>query len=94
MLCDELFPLRRCIAHAEGSCQIGAGVGRCRVGPGIVADDNPVLFLRDDTCQVAILLAFHVVVHFDQRADTAKLVFKFVHAFWHDDAVEVGNLVT
>ena len=50
-------------------------------------------FLRDDACQVAILSAFCVVVRFDQRADTAKLVFKFVNAFWRDDAVEAGNLV-
>jgi hypothetical protein len=63
------------------------------VGPGIVADDNPVLFLRDDTCQVAILLAFRVVVRFDQCSDTAKLIFKFVDTFWRDDAVEAGNLV-
>ncbi len=63
------------------------------MGLGVVADDNPVFFLRDDACQVAILLAFRVVVGFDQRADTAKLVFEFVDAFWHDDVVEVGNLV-
>ncbi len=63
------------------------------MGPGVVADDNPLFFLWDVACQVAILLAFCVVVHFDQRADTAELVFKFVDAFWRDDAVEAGNLV-
>ncbi len=93
MLGKELFALRRCVAHVKGGCRIGAGVGRCRVGPGVVADDNPVFFLGYDACQVAILLAFHVVVRFDQRADTAKLVFKFVNAFWRDDAIEAGNLV-
>ena len=93
MLGNKLFALRRRIAHAKGSCQIGAGVGRCRVGPGVVADDNPVFLLWHDACQVAILLAFRVVVRFDQRADTAELVFKFVDAFWHDDAIEAGSLV-
>ncbi len=38
-------------------------------------------------------MAFRVVVCFDQRADTAELVFKFVDAFWHDDAIEAGSLV-
>ncbi len=93
MLGNKLFVLRCHVVYPEGSCRIGAGVGRCRVGPDVVADDNPVFFLWDDACQVAILLAFCVVVRFDQRADTAELVFEFVDAFWRDDAIEVGNLV-
>ncbi len=94
MLGNELFPLRRRITHAKGGCQIGAGVGWSRVGPRVIVDDNPVFSLWDDNCQGAILLAFCVVVGFDQRADTAKkLVIKFVDSFWRDDADEEGNLV-
>jgi hypothetical protein len=93
VLGDKLFPLHCRIAHAKGGCRIGARDNRCRVGPGVVADNNPVFSLRDDACQVAILFAFRVVVCFDQCADTAKLVFEFVDTFWSDDAFEAGNLV-
>jgi hypothetical protein len=43
--------------------------------------------------QVAILLSFIVMVHLDNHADTAKLVFEFANAFWCDGVIEAGDLV-
>ncbi len=37
---------------------------------------------------MAILLAIHLVVGLDDGADTAKLVFEFVDAFWGDSAIK------
>jgi hypothetical protein len=42
---------------------------------------------------MALLLPFRVVVGLDDCADTAKLIFEFVDAFWCDYAIEASDLI-
>ena len=52
-----------------------------------------VFFLRDDAGKVAIFLALRVVVHFDDHAHSAKLIFELVDAFGSDNAIEMGDFI-
>ena len=67
MFCHQLFALSGCVSNIE--CRLGvlarvARVAWCRVSPGCVPDDKPVLWLGDGTGKVTVLLTLIVVVIF------------------------------
>jgi hypothetical protein len=60
VLCHELFACGFHIASIEGICGVRSWVGGYPVGPGGIANDEPVLAFEDRTCQMAILLSLSV----------------------------------
>ena len=63
------------------------------MGPGGVADDDPVLVLGDRTCQMAILLSLIVVVGLCHGEDSAELIFELVDGLWRDHSIEACQFV-
>jgi len=64
------------------------------VGPGGIANDEPVLALGDRTRQMAILLSLFVVMGLRHGEYSAELVFKLVDGLRRDHAVKACQLVT
>ena len=63
------------------------------MGPGGVADDEPVFTLGDRTGQMAVLLSLIVVMGLRHGEYTAELVFELVDSLRRDHAVEACQLV-
>jgi hypothetical protein len=63
------------------------------VGPGGVANDEPVLAFGDCTCQMAVLLSLSVVMGLRHGEESAKLVLEFVDGLRGDHAIEVSQFV-
>ncbi len=61
------------------------------MGPGGVADDEPLLSFRDRTCQMAILLSLSVVMGLCHGEDSAELILNFVDGLQGDHAVEASQ---
>jgi hypothetical protein len=93
VLCHELFECGCRIAGIEGTCEVCSWVGGYRVGPGVIANDEPVLAFGDRTCQMAILLSPSVVMGLRHGEDSAKLVLEFVEGLRGDHAIEASQFV-
>ncbi len=63
------------------------------MGPGGVANDEPVLAFGDCTCQMALLLFLSVVMGLRHGEDSAKLVLKFVDGLRGDHIIEGSQFV-
>ncbi len=50
------------------------------MGPGGIANDEPVLAFGDCTCQVVVLLSLSVVIGLHHGEDSAELVFELLTA--------------
>jgi hypothetical protein len=93
VLCHELFASGCCIAGIEGICGVRSWVGGYRVGPGGIANDEPVLAFGDCTCQMALLLSLSVVMGLCHGEDSTKLVLEFVNGLQGDHAIEASQFV-
>ncbi len=63
------------------------------MGPGGIANDEPVLTLGDRTRQMAVLLSLIVVMGLCYSEYSAELVFELVDGLRRDQAVEAWQLV-
>ncbi len=63
------------------------------MGPGGIANDEPVLDFGDRTCQMAVLLSLIVVMGLYHGEDSAELVLEFVNCLRSDHAVEACQFV-
>ena len=93
VLRHELLGRHGCIVCCEGVGRVCAWIDWCRVVPGGIADDEPVLALGDRNLQMAVLLSLIVVMGLRHSEYSAKLVFELVDGLRHDHAVEVCQLV-
>jgi hypothetical protein len=93
VLHHKLFAQGCRFAGIEGICGVCSWVGRYRMGPGGIANDEPVLAFGDYACQMAVLLPLSVVMGLQQGEDFAELVLKFVDGLRSDYAAEACQFV-
>ncbi len=63
------------------------------MGPGGIANDEPILAFGDRTCQMAVLLSLSVVMGLRHGEDSAKLDLESVDSLRGDHAIEASQFV-
>ncbi len=93
VLRHKLFVRGCCVAGIEGICGVCSWVGGYRVGPGGIANEEPVLAFGDCSCQMAVLLSLIVVMGLHHDEDSVKLVLEFVNGLQGEHVVEACQFI-
>ncbi len=82
-----------CNASGEGIGRVCSWVGWYHVCPCRIAHDEPILALRDHTCQMAVLLSLIAVMGLHHGEDSTELILEFVNGLRCDYAIEACEFV-